>query len=160
MVYGERDEVRREEFILRRVRAGRSRIPFGAGNFLWSKGWVRDIAVAVRLAVETGAGAGTALDIAERRTWTIEQWARQILAAASSDAELVRVPDAVLPADLALTAALSQHILVDSGRARELLGWTDTDPYEALRASVAWHLAHPPADDGDHRDDDRALSAA
>ena len=34
MVHGEHDRQRREEFVLRRVRAGRRRIPFGAGTWL------------------------------------------------------------------------------------------------------------------------------
>lgn len=68
MVYGEHDYQRREEFILRRVRAGRPRIPFGAGNWLWSRGYAGDIARAVRLAVEHDAAAGQVLNLCERRT--------------------------------------------------------------------------------------------
>jgi hypothetical protein len=50
---------------------------------------------------------------------------------------------------------------VDSSKARDLLGWTETDPHEALRRSVAWHLANPPADaSDDFAADDRALAAA
>jgi len=44
MVYGPRDYQLREEFILRRVRAGRPRIPFGAGTWLACRGYVGDIA--------------------------------------------------------------------------------------------------------------------
>jgi hypothetical protein len=41
-----------------------------------------------------------------------------------------------------------------------MLGWEETDPMEALRRSVGWHLAHPPAGDDDGFDgDDRALAA-
>ena len=51
-----------------------------------------------------------------------------------------------------------------SSKARDLLGWTETDPHEALQRSVAWHLANPPqqgADaDADFSADDRALAAA
>ena len=36
MVYGEGDVQRREEFILRRVRAGRRRIPIGEGAWRWT----------------------------------------------------------------------------------------------------------------------------
>lgn len=145
MVYGERDPMRREEFILRHVRAGRERIEIGAGTLLWTKAWVRDVARAVRLAAETDAGDGEALNIGERRTPPVAGWARAILDAAGSDAELVVVPDDGLDADIRFTGARNQHMLVDSSRARRVLGWDDTDPSEALRASVTWHLAHPPA---------------
>lgn len=160
MVYGERDPQRREEFVLRRIRAGRPRIPVGAGTWLWTKGWVRDVARAVRLAVEHDDLAGVLLNVGERRTSSMRHWMEAIVAASGADAELVRVPDEALPEDLNLTASQSQHLLVDSARARALLGWVDTDPDEALRASVTWHLAHPSADpDPDFTADDRALAS-
>jgi hypothetical protein len=50
---------------------------------------------------------------------------------------------------------------VGSSKARDLLGWTETDPHEAVARSVAWHLANPPQDaDVDFGADDRALAAA
>ena len=76
MVYGEHDYQRREEFILRRVRAGRLRIPFGAGTWLPTRGYVRDVARAVRMAPATPAAAGEVFNIAERRTSTVRLWAR------------------------------------------------------------------------------------
>ncbi len=48
-----------------------------------------------------------------------------------------------------------------SSKARDLLGWTETDPHDALERSVAWHLEHPPeAAPDDFTADDRALAAA
>lgn len=158
-VYGEYDYQRREEFILRRVRAGRRRIPIGSGSWLWSRCYVRDVAGGVRLALESDAAVGEVFNLCEARTWPIAEWARRILAAAGSDAELVRVRESLLPEDLWLTRTLSQHLLVDSSKARSLLGWTETDPEEAVRRSVQWHLAHPPDDaDPDFAADERALA--
>lgn len=159
MVYGERDGKRREELVLRRVRAGRRRIPIGAGTFLWTRAWVRDVARAVRLAAEHRDLAGLILNIGEGHTGTIEQWMRAILAAAGSDAELVRVADDAVPDDLSLTRSFAQHLLVSSARARDLLGFRDTPPDEALGHSVRWHLAHPPPDSSpDFSADDQALA--
>jgi len=159
MVYGERDYQRREEFILRRVRAGRTRIPFGAGKWLACRGYVRDLARGIRLALESDAARGEALNLCEDRTYSVGMWSRMILEAAGSDAELVRVADAVLPPDLEETGSLSQHILAASLKARTLLGWSTTDPEECLRASVAWHLANPPEQpDPDFSADDQALA--
>lgn len=147
MVYGERDTTqRREEPVLGRLRAGRTRIPVGGGTFVWTKGWVRDVARAVRLAAESGAVAGRVLNVGEARSVTMAQWFRAIGEAAGTEVDLVRVADDALPEDLALTGTIPQHLLVDSRRIRELLGWHDTDPGEALRRSVSWHLAHPPQD--------------
>ena len=47
MIYGEHDGQRREEFILRRVRAGRRRIPVGAGTSLDTRCYVGGVASAV-----------------------------------------------------------------------------------------------------------------
>jgi nucleoside-diphosphate-sugar epimerase len=161
MVYGERDYQRREEPILRRVRAGRSHVPVGAGSWLFTRGYVRDLATGVRLALESDATIAEVLNLGESRTWTMGLWARHVLEAAGSTAELVRVPDVLLPDDLQPLGTVAQHLLVDSSKARDLLGWTETDPHEALHRSVAWHLANPPGDaSGDFAADDRALAAA
>jgi nucleoside-diphosphate-sugar epimerase len=161
VVYGERDYQRREEPVLRRVRAGRARIPTGAGTFLWTRGYVRDVAAGVRLALESEACIGEVLNLGEHRTWSMALWARHVLEAAGASAELVRVPDVLLPDDLRLFASMPQHVLVSSAKARDLLGWEETDPHEALAKTVAWHLAHPPEETAaDFAADDRALAAA
>jgi len=159
-VYGEHDYQRREEFILRRVRAGRTHLPIGAGTLLFSRGYVRDMARGIRMALESSAAQRQVLNFAERRTWSIGLLARKILEVAGAKAELVQVRDeSLLPADLAITRTASQHLLMDSSKARTLLGWTDTEPMEALRRTVTWHLAHPPEDaDPDFSADDRALA--
>jgi nucleoside-diphosphate-sugar epimerase len=161
MVYGERDHQRREEPLLRRLRAGRDRIPTGAGTWLWTRGYVRDVAAGVRLALESDATVAEILNLGESRSWSMGLWARHVLEAAGSQAALVRVPDVLLPEDLKALGTVAQHLLVDSSKARDLLGWTETDPHEALARSVAWHLANPPEDpDADFTADDRALAAA
>jgi nucleoside-diphosphate-sugar epimerase len=161
MVYGERDYQRREKPILRRVRAGRSHVPVGAGSWLFTRGYVRDLATGVRLALESDATIAEVLNLGESRTWTMGLWARHVLEAAGSTAELVRVPDVLLPDDLQALGTTAQHLLIDSSKTRDLLGWTETDPHQALARSVAWHLANPPEDaGGDLSDDDRALDAA
>src|ERR671938_474667 len=65
MVYGEHDRQRREEFILRRVRAGRTRIPVGAGTWLACRGYVGEIARAIRSSIEHPSLSGEILNLAE-----------------------------------------------------------------------------------------------
>lgn len=159
MVYGERDPKRREDLVLRRIRAGRARLPVGAGTFLWTRGYVRDIADAAVRAASARELAGMTLNIAEERTVSIEQWMRQIIAAAGSSIELVRVADERLPEDLALTRSISQHLLASSARARTLLDLEETPAERAVVQSVAWHLANPPDQpDDDFTADDEALA--
>ncbi|MEA2656387.1 MAG: hypothetical protein QOI23_1752 [Chloroflexota bacterium] len=161
MVYGEHDYQRREEFILKRLRAGRARIPVGAGTWLACRGYVRDIARGARLALESSTAAGEVLNLCEDRTFSMGMWSRMILSAAGSDAELVRVADDLLPEDLKPTGTMTQHIAASAKKARAMLGWTTSDPMETLRTTVKWHLANPPADtDTDFTADDKAQSGA
>jgi nucleoside-diphosphate-sugar epimerase len=161
MVHGERDRQRREEFILRRVRAGRRRIPFGAGTWLTCRAYAGEVARAVRLALESESTRGQTFNLSERQTASVRLWAEQILQVAEFDAELVRVPDDVLPPDLEQTGAMSQHLQADPSKAAALLGWIHGDPLDGLRRSVRWHLANPPTDpDPGFEADDAALAAA
>jgi nucleoside-diphosphate-sugar epimerase len=156
-VYGEHDYQRRFEFILRRVRAGRRRIPIGSGQFLFSRVYVGDVAAAVSLAV-AGDHRGEAFNVVEPVTAPYRLFAEQILAAAdAADVELVRVGDDLLPPDLALTGALDQHLLMDSWKARTVLGWAPADPADSLRRSVRWHLENPPSDSSDDFSADDAV---
>jgi nucleoside-diphosphate-sugar epimerase len=159
-VYGEHDRQRREEPLLRRMRAGRRRIPVGLGRLVWTRAYVRDVARGVCAAAADPRVAGEVFNVGEAASWSVRMWAERVLEAAGWDAELVTVADDVLPADMAVTAAgLRQHVLVSSAKARELLGYRDTDAMEALRASVAWHLANPPEQpDADFSADDVALA--
>jgi nucleoside-diphosphate-sugar epimerase len=161
MIYGEHDGQRREEFILRRVRAGRRRIPVGAGTSLDTRGYVGDVAAAVLAALDhPAAAAGEVFNVGDLRTDTVRDYARRILAAAGSEAELVTVPEDVLPEDMESTKSMAQHFLVDSRKAMDQLGWRPTDPAQTIPVSVCWHLAHPPDDpDPDFSPDDRALAA-
>lgn len=162
MVYGPHDGQRREEPVLRRVRAGRSRIPIGTGNLLWTKAHVDDVATGVLAALDTRAADGLAVNLGELQSVPLGAWYDQILSAAGSDSELVRVADDALPPDLELTGSFAQPLLVSSARAQELLGWAPRPPEDRVADSVRWHLEHPPetawtAQD-DHRDD-QALDA-
>ncbi len=159
MVYGEHDYQRREEFILRRVRAGRSRIPFGSGSWLACRVYVRDVGRAVRIALAKPV-AGEVMNVCEDRTYSMRMWSQAILQSAGSDAELVRVSDDALPEDLKPTGTMSQHIAASARKARSLLGWTTSDPFETLRTTVQWHLENPPPDAStDFEADDRALAS-
>lgn len=161
MIYGEHDYKRREDFVLRRVRAGRTRIPIGVGSFLWSRGYAPELARGIRLAAERG-GEGEIFNLAERTCAPIRLWVEQILAAVGHEAELVRVPDDRLPEDLGLTGEIAQPWLMDASKAAEQLGWTHCPWRECVAASVRWHLDNPPPPEDERDDfsaDDVALAA-
>jgi nucleoside-diphosphate-sugar epimerase len=162
LIYGERDGQRREEFVLRRVRAGRQRISFGAGTSLDTRCYVGDVASAVLAALDNASAAsGQVFNVGDLTTGTVRDWALAILAAAGSSASLVTVPEDLVPPDLKDTRSIAQHFLVDSRKAATVLGWRPSDPVETIPASVRWHLENPPSEvDEDFSADDRALAAA
>lgn len=164
-VYGPHDHQERLELILRRVRAGRRRIPVGSGTFLFSRVFVADVASAVLLALRHDEAIGQVFNVCEAKTWPYLAFAQHILDAAGWQAELVRVDEAMLPLDLVDTVTFSQHLLGDPSKLRLTLGWEETDPVAALATSVRWHLDHPPRNrhgggDGDFDLDERALASA
>jgi nucleoside-diphosphate-sugar epimerase len=120
---------------------------------------VDDVARGICLAVEAEGIGSEIFNLGESRTYPMAQWAQMILDAAGSSAQLVRVPSSKLPLDLGITGTIHQHLLVDSSKARAALGWRDTEHGEALRTSVAWHLANPPEQSAtDFAPDDTALA--
>jgi nucleoside-diphosphate-sugar epimerase len=162
MVYGPHDPQCREGFVLRRLAAGRRVVPVGAGNLLWSRAAVGDVADAVVRALRSEAVRGRCLNLAEPVTVTVEQWMHQIAEAAGLPMKTVRVPEELLPADLRLTGTFAQHVVADVRAAQDLLGWRPTAPERRVADSVRWHLAHgtvPPWSEADGERDDAALAA-
>ncbi len=159
MIYGPRDPQRREEFVLRRVRGRREKIPVGPGATLLPRLYVDDAAASVLASLDRpSVAAGEVFNIGETSTYSIQSWMHLIMTAAGHTAELVRVPDDKLPEDLLVTRTTAQHLLVSSQKARALLDFQPEDPATAIIHSVRWHLQHPPADSRtDFTEDDRAL---
>ena len=107
------------------------------------------------------AAAGQVFNVGDPVTDTVRDYAGQILAAAGYPAELVTVPEPLVPDDMEATKSIAQHLLVDSSKAMTRLGWRPTNPAHTIPVSVRWHLANPPAHpDQDFSPDDRALAAA
>lgn len=158
-IYGEHDYQRRFELVLRRIRAGRPRMPVGTGSFLSSRVYVGDVARAALAAIENPAGAGECFNIVEPQAAPVRLFFEQIISAADADLELVRVPDHALPPDLRATGALAQHLLASPAKAQRILGWVATEREDNLRRSVRWHLDHPPEQwSTDFTADDAALN--
>ncbi len=115
-----------------------------------------------RLSQLARAADGLAINLGEPRTVPITEWLEQIVHAADSRLELVRVPDEALPPELALTGAPAQHVIASVHRAEHLLDWAPADPARRVAESVRWHLANPPDTrwtEEDTRAADGAISA-
>ncbi|MCA1839831.1 MAG: NAD-dependent epimerase/dehydratase family protein [Actinobacteria bacterium] len=157
-VYGEHDYQRREEFILGRLRAERRRIPFGAGDWLGSRVYVGDVAKGVCLAIASDEAPGQIFNLGEPTTLTMRDLANAIAKAAGGTIEMVKVPDESLPQDLALSGSVAQHVLIDSSKARGVLGWRCQGREATIKTTVEWHISNPPqVSESDFSQDDSAL---
>jgi hypothetical protein len=97
--------------------------------------------------------------LCESQCAPIRLWMEWIVEATGAAAELARVPDELVPDDLAITGDIGQHWMASAEKAREKLGWVHGDPRQRVRDSVRWHLAHPPPHDNrDFAADERALA--
>lgn len=156
-VYGPHDYLVREAFVVDRVKAGRLVIPVGPADLLYTRISVGELAVCARLAVTNERiPPGTVINVAESETLSVGQWMETIAGALGARISLVRVPDAELPADLHITAEHRQHLMIDSKRARSVLGWRPRSVPSGVAASARWHFARRPLR-RDFAADDRAL---
>jgi nucleoside-diphosphate-sugar epimerase len=158
-VYGEHDYQHRFEPVLRRIRAGRTQLPIGAGGWLFSQIYAGDVARAVLAVLSGRHGTGECFNIVEAQTAPIRLFYEHLISAAGVGLELARVPDEALPPDLRSSGGHSQHLLASSARASAVFRWHDTADQHVLRRAVSWHLDHPPSDSGaDFSADDAALA--
>lgn len=147
MVYGERDSQHRLYEYLRRMDDGRPAIVVddGLAHWQWTKGYVEDVAMAIVLAVTNERAAGQVYNVGEVETLTWLEWVRAIGRAAGWDGEVVVVPRDRLPEEMVPEHNTDQHLLADTARIREELGYAErVERDEALRRTVAWERAHPP----------------
>jgi len=115
----------------------------------WTRGYVENVAVAIALAVTDERAISRVYNVGEEYALTEADWVRAIGRAAGWEGEVVVVPRDRLPVSLRWwgEAAMEQEWAVDTTRIRTELGYVECVPRdEALRRTVAWERANPPAD--------------
>jgi nucleoside-diphosphate-sugar epimerase len=149
MIYGPGDRLHRIHALLKRIDDGRRRILLEEGWAAWRspRGYVDNVAAAIALAAVSGSAAGRVYNVAERPAFSEREWAAKVAAAAGWDGEFVTVPAACMPPHLAQPGNTAQHWEADSTRIREELGYREPVALEeAIRRTIEWERAHPPAD--------------
>lgn len=147
MVYGPRDRQHRLFEYLKRMDDGRPAILLeeGRARWRWTKGYVEDLAAAVVLTVTGDRAAGRIYNVGERETLTWAEWVRAIGHAADWDGKVVVVSRDRLPTHLVPDENTAQHLVVDTTRIRDELGYREhVSREEALRRTIAWERTHPP----------------
>lgn len=149
LVYGPRSMLGFERGLVHRLRAGRRRILLPDGGVsIYSRLADRNAAHLIGLIVDQpAASAGQCYQCADDRQYTALQWAQLACTAVGADVEFVAAPlQLARPAwDLLPTGpAGSQHTLVDAGKARRELGYSDVaHPEEVLAEVMAGLWADP-----------------
>ncbi len=112
----------------------------------WTHGYVENVAAAIALAVTDERAAGRIYNIGEPLALTFEEWVRHIGEAAGWPGRVVIAPLGKLPESLIGGINAEQHIDVGTTRLRQELGYHESISLdEAIRRTVTWERANPPA---------------
>jgi len=147
MVYGPSDYQHRMFYILKHMDDHRPAILLDEleAQWKWTHGYVDNVAAAIALAVVDERAAGRIYNVGEPFTFTWAEWVGQIGEAAGWHGKIVTAPRGTLPEPLRAGINAEQHIVVDSSRIRQELGYAEqVDINEAIRRTVVWERANPP----------------
>lgn len=166
MVYGPRDDLHRFFEWLKRMDDQRPAILMDErmASWRWTRGYVENVAAAIALAAVGERTAGRIYNVGEVEAPTWADWARKTAQVVGWKGKLMIVSPEQLPAHLVTPLDTRQHLLTDSSRIRQELGYSEPVPLdEALRRTIDWERANPPAQfdlqEFDYAAEDAALAA-
>jgi nucleoside-diphosphate-sugar epimerase len=136
MVYGPNDPHRRIAGYLERLGASGGTLRLNAAEAAWrcTRGYVEDVAWAIRLAAMDERAAGEIFNVGEEESLTELEWVRAIATAAGWSGQVIS--DAATPPSLA--AEWGIPLAVDTHRIREVLGYREPiGRQEGLRRTTA-----------------------
>ena len=148
MVYGPGDPLHRFHPVLKRIADRRSVIPLETRMARWRspRGYVENVAAAIALAATDERAAGRIYNVGEAEAVSELEWARLIAEVAGWNGRVFTVPTEKAPAHLVSPANLDQDWAADTSRIRAELGYREpVSRSEAIRRTVEWERAHPPA---------------
>jgi nucleoside-diphosphate-sugar epimerase len=148
MIYGLGDPMHRFYPILKRIDDGRKQIIFAddVAPLRTPRGYVEDVGAAVALAATSPQAAGRIYNVCETEFFGELGWARKIAAATGWNGEFVVLPHDRTPKHLLWPGNTAQHVVASSERIRKELGYRELLPREeAIRRTIEWERAHPPA---------------
>jgi nucleoside-diphosphate-sugar epimerase len=157
MVYGPGDHLHRLHPVVKRLQDLRPvLLEESVARWIPCRGYVENVAQAIVLAATHEAAAGRTYNVAEPEPHTEAQWVARI-------ALLKILPADRMPPHLRKPLNFEQHLLTNTTRIRRELGYREAvGSDEALRRTVEWERAHPPARinpaEFDYPAEDRALA--
>lgn len=110
----------------------------------WSHGYVEDVAAAIALAVTNEPAAARVFNVGEPDAPSTVERITRLGKLMGWSGRLVRLPDEQLPQHLRAPYQPTQDLVLDTGRIRAELGFSETDlPELGLRRTVDWELSQP-----------------
>jgi nucleoside-diphosphate-sugar epimerase len=148
MVYGPGDPLLRFFPLLKRIADGRSSILLPDDLAAWRgpRGYVENIAHAIAIAATSNQAAGRIYNVHQEPTLSELEWQKTIAAELKWKGQFIVLPRERTPMHLLLPGNAAQHVVCSSARIRSELGFKEpitTD--EAIRRTIAWEQANPPA---------------
>jgi nucleoside-diphosphate-sugar epimerase len=144
MVHGPGDYQHRLYPYMKRMDDRRPAILLDTAMAQWrcTRGYVEDVAGAIALAATDPRAAGRVYNLGEAEALTEAQWVRAIGQEAEWEGEVVAVPRGSVP----VPGNMDQHLVTDTTRIRQELGYHEEVAFgEALRRTIQWERANPPA---------------
>jgi nucleoside-diphosphate-sugar epimerase len=166
MVYGPGDPLHRLFPIVKRIDDRRPAIVFDEKLARWRcpRGYVENVAMATALAGVDDRAAGRTYNVGDVHCFSELEWSRQIAQVAGWGGRFVVLPADAVPIHLRQPGNLDQHWATDTTRIREELGYREPIAQdEALRRTMEWERANPPAVDPrafDYAAEDAAIAQA
>lgn len=143
MVYGPDDPKQRVAGYVQRLRSTSGALRINADEASWrcTRGYVEDVAVAIRLATLDDQAAGEIFNVGEPDALTELEWVRAIAAHAGWEGDVTSDPGAAP----SLPAEWRMPLVIDTSRLRHILGYREpVGRNEGLRRSVSTQRAHEP----------------
>jgi nucleoside-diphosphate-sugar epimerase len=140
-VYGAGDYQHRLAHYLQRMDDGRPAIILGATQANWrgTRGAVENVADAIVLATEQSRASGRVYNVGEAIARTEVEWVTTIAQIAGWQGKVAIVADELLPAHLQQPLQWQHHIIADTTRLRNELGYQErVTCQQALKNGIEW----------------------
>jgi nucleoside-diphosphate-sugar epimerase len=146
-VYGPGDKYHRAFEYLKRMDDGRKKVLLeeGRARWLWTRGYVENVADAIALAVTNKQARGRVYNVGEADTLGEAEWVRSIGQAADWRGEVVSLPRDKMPAHLSVSYNFEHQMHCDTSRIRRELDYVERiSRDEAMRRTIDWERSHVP----------------
>jgi nucleoside-diphosphate-sugar epimerase len=148
MVYGPGDYQHRLFEYLKRMDDERPVIVLeeAYAKWQWTRGYVENVADAIVLAIENDAAMKRIYNVGKQEVLSTYEWIRIIARNAGWDGEIIVLPREELPKELLSDMKSEQHLVSDTSRIRNELGYEEAIPDDkGMKRTIAWERENPPA---------------